>query len=363
MSHSKFFPGLMKPVQKNIESFLKEDVFSISNEEAISANLTIIDVRTNEEFNKGRIPTALNYPIFDNLERTEIGKIYKNLGKYKALDKGLDFFLPKLNQFLLSISSLKSEHLVVYCARGGLRSRAIVRFLDENGFSVSQMKRGYKGFRKFVLQQLKNSIPPLIVLHGKTGVGKTMILKKLPNYLDLEGLAEHRSSLFGAINKSPNNQKDFEALLVQRYRELSHNVPVFIEGESRKVGKVFIPNDLANSMKRGVFVLMKASIKTRINRIVKEYQICDEETILKIDEILGTLIKSMGRSKIEKMKWWLKRGDIENLVHMLLVDYYDPLYQNSMRKYKFATMISTENLDQAVNDLMDFRKELIQKMD
>jgi len=360
MSNLNSFTGLENLEQKDIDFFQDGEIFSISNEEAFFRGLTIIDVRTHEEFINGRIPNALNYPIFDNLERSEIGKIYKNLGKYSAINKGIDFFQPKLNQFLLSLSCLKSKHIVIYCARGGMRSRAITKLLYKNGFSVSQMQGGYKGYRRFVLQQLKKKIPSLIVLHGKTGVGKTLLLKKLPNHLDLEDLAQHRSSVFGAINKIPNNQKNFEALLVERLRGVSNNFPVFVEGESRKVGKVFIPEGLANSMKRATFVLMHASIKTRVRRIVKEYQICDEATFSQINEILGSLNQSMGRSKIEKMRWWLKHGDIENIVHMLLVDYYDPRYQNSMKKYKFAMKISTENLDQAANDLINFRKKLIQ---
>ena len=360
MSHPKLFKGLTKPVQKNIDNFLDGDIFSISNEEAISRKLTIVDVRTNEEYNNGRIPNSINYPIFDSLERADIGKIYKNLGKDNAVLKGVDFFQPKLKNFLLTLSHLKSKNLVVYCERGGMRSRAIAWLLNKNGFSVSQMEGGYKGFRRSVLQQLKNTIPPLIVLHGKTGVGKTLLLKKIPNHLDLEDIAQHRSSLFGAINKKPRNQKNFEAFLVQKLSELSKNFPVFVEGESRKIGKVFIPEDLANEMKKGVFVLMHASIETRVSRIVKEYQIHDEETYLQIDEILGGLRKSLGRLKAEKMRWWLKHGDIENIVHMLLVDYYDLRYKHSMRKYKFEVKISAENLGRALNDLIDFRKELIQ---
>ena len=360
MSHSKFLSGLTKPFQKNLDNFFEGDVYSISNEEAISRKLTIIDVRTLEEYNNGRIPNALNFPIFDNLERAEIGKIYKNLGKDNAVLKGLDFFEPKLKHFLLSLSHLKSENLVVYCQRGGMRSMAIAKLLNKNGFSVAQMQGGFKEFRRSVLQQLKNTIPPLIVLHGKTGVGKTLLLKKLPNHLDLEGIAQHRSSLFGAINKTPSNQKNFETFLVQRLKKLSKTVPVFVEGESRKIGKVFIPKDLANAMKRGVFVLMYASMETRVSRIVKEYQINEEKTFLQIDGILGAFEKSMGKLKVEKMRWWLKHGDLENIVHMLLFDYYDPRYQHSMRKYKFEMKISSENLDQAASAIIDFRKKLIQ---
>ena len=115
MSNLNSFTGLENLEQKDIDFFQDGEIFSISNEEAFFRGLTIIDVRTHEEFINGRIPNALNYPIFDNLERSEIGKIYKNLGKYSAINKGIDFFQPKLNQFLLSLSCLKSKHIVIYC--------------------------------------------------------------------------------------------------------------------------------------------------------------------------------------------------------------------------------------------------------
>ena len=180
------------PIKKNFEKFLKGFCSKISPEEALSMDMNLIDVRTSEEFERGSIPTAKNFPIFDNLERSEIGTIYRYLGRDHAVKKGLEFFEPKLQQFLFSLASKKYKHLVVYCGRGGMRSASVVRLLHENGFLVSQMCGGYKEYRKFVIKQLMKNVPPLIVLHGKTGVGKTLILKKLPSHLDLEDLAQHR---------------------------------------------------------------------------------------------------------------------------------------------------------------------------
>ena len=359
MSKRQISSGLYKPVKSKIENFIDGDVNLISSDEALSKDYTLIDVRTPKEFHSGNIPNAINYPVFDNLERSEIGKIYKNLGKDTAVQKGVSFFEPKIEKFLLKLSKLKSKNIAVYCARGGMRSASIVRILSKNGYTVSQMYGGYKKYRRYVIDKLKKKIPPLIVLHGKTGVGKTLILQNLPSYIDLEGLAQHRSSLFGAINKIPNNQKNFEGFLVQKLNELTLEYPVFIEGESRKVGKVFIPENIANAMKKGLFVLLSAPIDTRVSRIVEEYKIKDKETVIKIDRILRSLIISLGRSKIEKMRKWLEHGEINKIVHMLLVDYYDPRYNNSMRNYKFELEISTENICQATTELIDFRKELM----
>lgn len=359
MINSDSLSAQAKPSSKRIEDFLKGGLPALSVEEALAEDLLLLDVRTAEEFAKGSIPGAMSFPLFDDLERAEIGTIYKKVGRDAAVVKGLEFFEPRLQQFLLSLSAIKPQQLVVYCARGGMRSASVVRLLEENGFRVSQMQGGYKYYRQFVLQQLENSTPPLIVLHGQTGVGKTLILQKLPDHLDLEGLAQHRSSLFGAIHKTPRTQKDFEALLVNKLSQLPEDRFLFVEGESRKVGQVFIPQSFANAMKSGILVLLKASLETRISRIVEEYNICDEQSIQQIDSILQSLKVALGKVKVEQLRLWLKQGEIENIVHMLLVDYYDPRYQHAMSGYDFELELSAEDLKQAAGELITFRNQMI----
>jgi len=359
MINSDSLSAQTKPSAKRIEDFLKGGLPALSVEKALAEDMLLLDVRTAEEFAKGSIPGARSFPLFDDLERAEIGTIYKQVGRDAAVVKGLEFFEPRLQQFLLSLSAIKSQQLVVYCARGGMRSASVVRLLEENGFRVSQMQGGYKYYRQFILQQLENPTPPLIVLHGQTGVGKTLILQKLPDHLDLEGLAQHRSSLFGAINKTPRTQKDFEALLVKKLSQLPEDLFLFVEGESRKVGQVFIPQSFANAMKSGILVLLKASLETRISRIVEEYNICDEQSIQQIDSILQSLKVALGKVKVEQLRLWLKQGEIENMVHMLLVDYYDPRYQHAMSGYDFELELSAEDLKQAAGDLITFRNQMI----
>ena len=360
MTNNDSLSAQAKPSSKRIEDFLKGGLPALSVEEALAEDMLLLDVRTAEEFAKGSITGARSFPLFDDLERAEIGTIYKQVGRDAAVVKGLEFFEPRLQQFLLSLSAIKSQQLVVYCARGGMRSAAVVRLLEENGFRVSQMQGGYKDYRQYVLQQLENPTPPLIVLHGQTGVGKTLLLQKLPDHLDLEGLAQHRSSLFGAIHKTPRTQKDFEALLVQKLSELPEDLFLFVEGESRKVGQVFIPQIFANAMKSGKLVLLSATLETRISRIVEEYNICDEQSIQQIDSILQTLKVALGKVKVEQLRLWLKRGEIENIVHMLLVDYYDPRYQHAMSGYDFALKLSAEDLNQTADALITFRNQMIE---
>ena len=359
MNRSHNYSVQPKQYLGKIESFLNGLLDEVSVIEALCEENTLIDVRTAQEYEKGSIPDAFNYPLFDNLERAEIGVIYRKIGKNAAVVKGLEFFEPRIQQFLSSLTDLKSKRLVVFCARGGMRSASVVRLLQYQGFQAAQLQGGYKSYRSYVLRQLRKPVPPLIVLHGSTGVGKTLLLKKLPDHLDLEEFAGHRSSLFGAINKMPQTQKNFEALLAKKILELPKTRPVFIEGESRKVGKVFIPQSLAEAMKYGTLVLLQASFDTRIRRIVEEYKICDEQTFLQTDSILQSMQKVLGKKKAEQLRQWLRKGEFENIVHVLLEEYYDPRYQHAMRMNEYALKLSAEDLNSAAEKLVRFRNGIV----
>ncbi|MCH2280516.1 MAG: tRNA 2-selenouridine(34) synthase MnmH [SAR324 cluster bacterium] len=359
MNRSHNYSVQPKQYLGKIESFLNGLLDEVSVIEALCEENTLIDVRTAQEYEKGSIPDAFNYPLFDNLERAEIGVIYRKIGKNAAVVKGLEFFEPRIQQFLSSLTDLKSKRLVVFCARGGMRSASVVRLLQYQGFQAAQLQGGYKSYRSYVLRQLRKPVPPLIVLHGRTGVGKTLLLKKLPDHLDLEEFAGHRSSLFGAINKMPQTQKNFEALLAKKILELPNTRPVFIEGESRKVGKVFIPQSLAEAMKYGTLVLLQASFDTRIRRIVEEYKICDEQTFLQTDSILQSMQKVLGKKKAEQLRQWLRKGEFENIVHVLLEEYYDPRYQHAMRMNEYALKLSAEDLNSAAEKLVRFRNGIV----
>ncbi|MDP6430837.1 MAG: tRNA 2-selenouridine(34) synthase MnmH [SAR324 cluster bacterium] len=359
MNRSHNYSVQPKQFLGKIKSYLNGLLDEVSVIEALCEENTLIDVRTAQEYEKGSIPDAFNYPLFDNLERAEIGVIYRKIGKNAAVVKGLEFFEPRIQQFLSSLIDFKSKRIVVFCARGGMRSASVVRLLQYQGFQAAQLQGGYKSFRSYVLRQLRKPVPPLIVLHGSTGVGKTLLLKKLPDHLDLEEFAGHRSSLFGAINKIPQTQKNFEALLAKKIIELPNTRPVFIEGESRKVGKVFIPQSLAEAMKYGTLVLLQASFDTRIRRIVKEYKICDEQTLLKTDSILQSMQKVLGKKKAEQLRQWLRKGEFENIVHVLLEEYYDPRYQHAMRMNEYALKLSAEDLNSAAEKLVRFRNGIV----
>ena len=181
--------------------------------------------------------------------------------------------------------------------------------------------------------------------------------------MELEEFAGHRSSLFGAINKIPQTQKNFEALLAKKILGLPKTKSIFIEGESKKVGEVFIPQALVEAMKSGTLVLLRASIDTRIDRIVEEYKIYDEKTYLQTDSILQSMQKVLGKKKADQLRKWLRKGEFKSIVHVLLEEYYDPRYEYAMSGNEYSLELSTEDLNIAAAKLIRFQNSIISSRD
>lgn len=340
------------------DNYLKGKCNSISVAEALSSAIPIIDVRTAEEFQAACIPDAHNIALFDALERSEIGTLYKQVGASEAIKHGTQLIQPRVAEFIQHFCPFQSQTFAVSCARGGMRSGSVVRLLNAHGFQALQLTGGYKAYRKYVLEALNAESPELIVLHGQTGVGKTLMLEHLPNAIDLEGLAQHRSSLFGAVNKNPRTQKNFDALLHQRLMEVASDAPLFIEGESRKIGQVFMPDRLAKAMKQGTLVLLTASTETRVSRLVEEYYDVSEKTIQQLDAVLQSMKQALGGKVMEHLRFCLKSGKLEEGLSILLSEYYDVRYQHAMRNYDYALTVSVENLEEAAKQLIEFKNGL-----
>lgn len=330
----------------------------IQLDEALAEGHQIIDVRSAGEYLAGTIPGAINIPLFDEDERSVIGTLYRHGGHQQAVDKGFDYVEDKLSELLESFQPYLSKTLTIYCARGGMRSLSVVNLLAQSGYEVYQLEGGYKIYRQNVLDCLQTFHPRLIVIHGLTGTGKTRILQQLKPAIDLEDLAGHRSSLFGGLDRQPSNQRTFEGRLVQLIAQLGRE-PYFIEGESRKIGKVFIPKSLAIAMQEGLLVKVHCSLETRVRRIIEDYPVENEETLDEIEKILKSLKQKMGIALVEKMCQLLRRGQLDDLVRILLIDYYDVRYGKSMRNYSYALEFSSESIPEAAKNLSEFRRTLL----
>lgn len=326
--------------------------------DALVSGWTIIDVRSAAEFQCGTLPGAVNIPLFDEDERGIIGTIYRHGGHAQAVGEGFRIAEKKLADLLEAFHPLRGQPLTICCARGGMRSLAVANLLTQAGFSARQLTGGYKGYRRYVLNKLESFRPRLIVIHGLTGTGKTRVLNRLQRAIDLEELAGHRSSLFGGLDRPPNTQSIFESRLVERMATLGEE-PYFIEGESRKIGRVFIPKPLALAMKEAILVRIDCRLETRISRIIEDYPVADEERLRQIEAIILSLKQKMGKERVEEMCVLLRQGRLADLVRILLLDYYDKRYGRSMSEYRYDLEISAEDIDEAATRLEEFRRSKV----
>ncbi|WP_136808069.1 tRNA 2-selenouridine(34) synthase MnmH [Desulfosediminicola flagellatus] len=337
---------------------LKAVPVTLTFEQVLTDEYCIIDVRSPQEFLDGSLPEAINIPIFDNEERKLVGTVYKYGGPEKAVDTGFDLVESRMAKFLEGFEQYRGKNIAIFCARGGMRSRSVVNLLKHHGYTVWQIEGGYKKYRNLLLGVFENFSPKCIVLHGHTGTGKTRILQHLSNMIDLEGIAQHQSSLFGGLNRQPRTQKNFDSHFHQVICRLGAE-PYFIEGESRKLGGIYLPPGLASAMKCGHLVLVTASIETRVSRIVEDYPIKDDETVQKVERILKSLRGKLGQAVTDKLCMLFKENKLHELVHILLVEYYDKRYANSMKNYTYHLEVSSEDIPKVAETLTEFRDALL----
>jgi len=319
----------------------------ITYEESLKIkNAVYIDVRSPGEFSDDHIPGAVNVPLFDNNERSVVGTIYKLTGKHEAIIKGTEIVGNKLSELISSITAFGDRKIIISCARGGMRSGSIVSLLDSIGMKVYKLINGYKGYRHYISNSFQSvdMNSRLFVLQGFTGSGKTEIIHKISNSIDLEGYAGHRSSIFGAMGLKQNTQKRFESLLNKHLTELESSKYILVEGESRKIGNLHIPPAFFDEMKKSKVILIKTPVQRRAEIIVKEYtRNMDEKSVL---DIVATLKSKLGSSTVETLTTLFKSGKILEFTILLLEKYYDPLYRYSIKKLDFIAEF--ENLDSDV---------------
>ena len=258
------------------------------------------------------------------------------------------------------VSKYKDKEIIVNCWRGGMRSKTVVSLLDSLGYNTLQLEGGYKAYRAYVKERLYNYQfkPKLVVLYGLTCTGKTELLLKFANSIDLEGLAQHRSSLYGAIGLVPNSQKKFESLLLQKLDELNQEKWVIIEGESRRIGNVIIPELLWKSMKKGVNGHIKRSIENRAKAGVAEY-LNTEEKQKGVLEVTKRLFKVISKQKKEEIITNLEEKKYFEAVKILLEFYYDPLYSHTLKSVKFDFEVDNDNVLEGIERINenDYRFE------
>lgn len=299
----------------------------------------IIDVRTPLEFSDDHIPGAINAPVLTNQQRAEIGTLYK-AAPFEATRQGAAMVAQNIATHLNTLFADKPRQWrpLVYCWRGGKRSGALTAWLNLIGWRAKQLEGGYKTYRRDVLTQLDTQ--PLqfdyIVLAGHTGTGKTRLLQALGHVgaqvLDLEQLACHRGSLLGALPHCPQpSQKAFESALVTTLATFNSSQPVFIEAESKRIGRLSLPAALLNKFHQGTYVAIHASLGERIQFLMQDYaHLFGDPTTFK--QLLVHLTGLHSKATIEKWHALIDVDDRAELFRQLITDHYDPAYSRSCAK-------------------------------
>ncbi len=331
------------------------------------SELPIIDVRSPAEFSKGHIPGAVNIPLFSNEERAVVGTAYTRQSKEIAINIGLKYVKPKLQNFIDESKKIApTGKVIVHCWRGGMRSASFAQHLLDNGFSeVFKIDGGYKAFRNHALNFFDQKYY-LNIIGGYTGSGKTKILEILhdKNYqvVDLEGIAHHRGSAFGGINmgKQPTVEQ-FEINLFEYMRHLDLKKEIWMEDESHNIGSVVIPMTLFNQMKEQRTYFLNIPREERAKYLVEEY------AYLKKDELafsINRIKKRLGFDQAKIALEYLEQNDFFN-VAMMSLKYYDKFYLRGLSKHnqanvhelKLETINHTENANRLLEALKNDKND------
>ncbi len=287
----------------------------------------VIDVRSPSEFLQGHIPGAFNIALFDDEERKKVGTLYKNSGKESSVLLGLDIVGPKMSGFVKAASNIAVEkEVLLHCWRGGMRSSSMAWLFETAGFKVSVLDGGYKAYRRFIRQKLEENIK-LVVLSGKTGSGKSDILAYIARageqVIDLEGIAHHKGSAFGAFGQeSQPTTEQFENNLYLELSKFDLSRPVWVEDESRAIGLISIPDPFYKRIRQSFVVFLDIPKEIRVKRLVKEYALFNKELL---EAAVLRITKRLGGSNTKIAIEAIKKNDFETAASILL-SYYDKAY-------------------------------------
>ena len=310
---------------------------------ALAGAHLIVDVRSPKEFTEGHTTGAVNISLFTDDERAVIGTLYQKQGREPALLKGLDFALPKVFDYLSSLSKVaKGKTIGLHCWRGGLRSEMMAEVFSKAGYQVYLLAGGYKAYRSFIRDSF--SVPAkIIILGGYTGCGKTDILKSLSQLgeqvIDLEALASHKGSVFGALGQGhqPTNEQ-FENKLYSIWSGMDFGKRRWMEDESRSIGRVALPPPVYEHISNGRMVKVILDKNIRISRLVDEYAGFDKgllaSALLRIREGLGGNRYNLAMEALVK--------DDFSLVADQVLEYYDKAYQKSIDKRQCREILDIE---------------------
>lgn len=315
----------------------------------------IIDVRSPGEFAEDHVPGAENLPVLDDAERAEVGTIYVQQSRFLARRIGAAHVARNIARHLETTLADRSSSFrpLIYCWRGGQRSNAMATILSQVGWPVTVLSGGYKTYRRAVQQRLYEGEAELrlVLLDGHTGCAKTEILHRLAargvQVLDLEALAEHRGSLFGAVaGRGQPSQKLFESRLLQALDRLDPGRPIVVEAESSKIGERMTPPLIWRAMQAAPRIEVTAPREARASYLVTAYRDIIENR-QELEAAFGRLPVYPGQKRLENWRGLAEAGAFEELAAALMEHHYDPAYDRSSRKDVRARLARVDLTDLA----------------
>ena len=323
----------------------------------------LLDVRAPVEFHRGAFPNVTNLPLLTDDEREAVGSKYKQQGQQAAITLGTelvgrDVRAQRLSHWLKFLQ--QSPSAMLYCFRGGIRSQIVQDWLQEQGCSVARIEGGYKALRNFLLDTLArvSDSSEFLIVAGKTGSGKTHLIRAITNSIDLEGLANHRGSAFGKRTSSQPNQINFENNLAIDLLKLPYQTShkIFLEDESRAIGSLSIPLSFHRKMLGSQIAIVEEAMDFRVGTILNDYIVSNyldykQSNPAECEELFATFLlsslerikKRLGGKNYDSIKISMQyaltsqRETTDMQVHQtwiksLLLDYYDPMYDYQLNK-------------------------------
>ncbi len=328
-------------------------------------DIPLLDVRAPIEFDQGAFPKAFNVPLLDDKQRELIGKKYKDAGQDEAIKLGTELITPDLKEQRLQQWGefcINNTEGYLYCFRGGLRSRITQQWLADNNVAYPYVKGGYKALRRYLIDELENSIKqiPFIRVAGRTGSGKTHVLLKIRHYLDFEGIAQHKGSAFGRnVHDSQPTPINFEneiSIQMLKHRENYPDKTLYVEDEGRMIGRCVMTDNLHKKMIDSPSIVLLENNENRVKNITQDYvddlwpdyqRVYKEQAEEKYAEFflssLERIQKRLGLERYKDVNQHIEKGlkslfedkhsdDFSPAFDILLTQYYDPMYDYQMTK-------------------------------
>lgn len=296
-----------------------------------SKNYLTLDVRSEGEFNYGRIPHSVNLPLFNNEERKKVGTIYKQQSREEAILAGLDIVGKKMSGFIrFAQEKISEKKIFIHCWRGGMRSGSMAWLFNQFGYEVFVLKGGYKSYRHHVLNVLAKKFR-LIVIGGKTGSGKTALLHKLKKLeaqiIDLEALANHKGSAFGALGMPPQpSTEHFENLLAEELKQFDEKKIIWLEDESKSIGKIFINENFWSTLRQSPLFVIDLPQEIRVKRLVKDY---GENMTAGLEQSIRNIERRLGNENSKNAIEALQQKNFSETARITL-NYYDKAYEQGI---------------------------------